>query len=171
MTTVRRPGNTGGTSGTTGGRDVGTIRPMYGVILRDDLSSIRKGVTNLKKQIEGALGRSELMGTNLKDANEALRQINKAMGELEVPGGKMAKKAKDTPAPRPGSGGVGGPVAMYGVVIRDRLGELRSGVENLLSRVDRSIKNGSFDEKLSLQDAKQVKRRLENALEMLNVRG
>lgn len=171
MTTVRRPGNTGGTSGTTGGRDVGTIRPMYGVILRDDLSSIRKGVTNLKKQIEGALGRSELMGTNLKDANEALRQINKAMGELEVPGGKMAKKAKDTPAPRPGSGGVGGPVAMYGVVIRDQLGELRSGVENLLSRVDRSIKNGSFDEKLSLQDAKQVKRRLENALEMLNVRG
>ena len=60
---------------------------------------------------------------------------------------------------------------MYGVVIRDQLGELRSGVENLLSRVDRSIKNGSFDDKLSLQDAKQVKRRLENALEMLNVRG
>lgn len=171
MTTVRGPGNSGRTGGTTGGRDIGTIRPMYGVILRDDLNTIGRGVNNLKKQIEGAIGRHELMGTDLKDANEALRQINKAIKELEVPGGKMARKAKDTPAGRPGSGAVGGPVAMYGVIIRDNLNELRTSVEGLLGRVDRAIARGSFDDKLDLKDAKQVKRRLENALEMLNVRG
>ena len=169
MAAIKGTGGTSGTSGVGATRDLGGMVAMYGVIMRDDLGNIRRGVMDIKKKIEGALGRSELMGTDEKDAKEALTQITKALKDLEVPGGKMARKAKDTPAPRRPS--PGGMVAMYGVIIRNELSQFRSSIQNLMGRLDRAIANGSFESKADLQDAKQVRRRLENAMTMLNVRG
>ena len=71
----------GGAGGAGGG-----IRPMYGMMLRDDLSKFRSEITTNIADITGAINTGQLKGADKTEAQKALKYLNTALKDLGLSG-------------------------------------------------------------------------------------
>ncbi len=160
----------------------GNIRPLYGVIIRDELSKFRNqiGVTvgDTKKAIKAGdpkgaeiPGDGVLQGGELKKAKAALKDLEKALKALgPVFPGIKTPAPKDT-APRDlGRPVGGGPVAMYGVIFRDDLSKFRTEIGGNIKEIRTALNSGVI-KKEDQPEAKKALKYLEAALKDLGAAG
>jgi hypothetical protein len=162
----------------TGGRT--TIRPMYGVFIRDQVATFRAQINQTIKDTKAALkagdpkatavpGNFRLEGTEWKKANAAVKDLEKAVKALKPVFSSTGPAATgDTGrAGRPTTGGPGGGmIAMYGIVFRDDLTAYRSSVNKNLMDIRAAINNGALKGEAKAEAQKAVKY-LESAMKDL----
>lgn len=160
----------------------GNIRPLYGVIIRDDLNKFKNqiGVTlsDTKKAIKAGdpkgpeiMGDGVLQGSELKKAKAAVKDLEKALKALgPVFPGIKTPVPKDT-APRDMGRPVGpGPIAMYGVIFRDDLSKFRTEIGGNIREIRTALNNGVI-KKDDQPEAKKALKYLEAALKDLGSAG
>ena len=148
---------------------IGTIRPLYGVFIRDQFKGLRVSIdatlTDVKKNI--ALGKPRatavandgiLQGAELKRAKAAAKDLQKALDALSpvVAALPSTRGARANSIVRP----------MYGVVLRDDLSSFRNNIEQNLADIEASLAAGGLTPQNSL-DAKKAIKALKGALKDL----
>jgi hypothetical protein len=163
--------------------DIGRIRPMYGIAIRDDLTGFRSGILGTISDINKAVAAGQLKGTELTEAHTALGHLNKALGDLKRVG--VGPIATGNPATgnsgvvdpgvlnaighggnvNPGTIGVGGGVIrpMYGIAITDDLQRFRNEINQTVTDINKAINNGQLKGQ-ELTEAKQAATDLKTAL-------
>lgn len=166
----------------SGGRT--TIRPMYGVFIRDQVATFRAQISETIKDTKAALkagdpkataipGNFRLEGTEWKKANAAVKDLERAVKALKpVFGNTGPGTVGDTSRSNRTGGSSGvlpgpGPIAMYGIVFRDDLTAYRSSVNKNLMDIRAAINNGGLKGEAKAEAQKAVKY-LEAALKDLS---
>ncbi len=78
-TPIMNPVRPGTFPGAGGG---GTIRPMYGIALRDDLASFKSEISTNMKDIRAAINAGQLKGADKTEAQKALKYLDAALKDL-----------------------------------------------------------------------------------------
>jgi hypothetical protein len=68
--------------GTFPGAGGGTIRPMYGMALRDDLAGFKTSISGNIKEIKAAITSGQLKGADKTEAQKALKYLDAALKDL-----------------------------------------------------------------------------------------
>lgn len=165
----------------TGGRT--TIRPMYGVFIRDQVATFRAQINQTIKDTKAALkagdpkgtaipGNFKLEGTEWKKANAAVKDLERAVKALKPVFGSTGPATVGDTSRSNRTGGSGttlpgpGPIAMYGIVFRDDLTAYRSSVNKNLMDIRAAINNGALKGEAKAEAQKAVKY-LESAMKDL----
>lgn len=163
-----------------GGR---VIRPMYGVFIRDNLAKFRREIQGTLNDTKEAIkagdprgkeifGDGILQGKELTKAKAAVKDLEKAIKALKPVFPGLGPSPTVNPAPRTvggtGRGGLGGPVAMYGVVFRDDLSRFRSQISDTIADIKAGMGTLKPAEKA---EAKKALASLQAALKDLGTAG
>lgn len=132
------------TGGTTT-KKIGGGTPLSGGVIRDNLRAFRTDLTGTIKLTRSAIAAGDpkkrairsdgvLQGSELTKAKAAVRDMERALKSLSVNVptlgvGEPAKAAAKKPAPPPG------PVALYGMVLRDDLQDFTDNITQLISDI------------------------------------
>lgn len=165
---------TGGPGAVGGG---GVIRPMYGVFIRDQVSTYRNmlNVTldDLKKGIKTGQPHKHavprdgiLQGSELTKAKKAAVAVDKAIKQLKpVFGGPLASANLTQ-----GRAALGRPpgqiIAMYGVILADDLTKYRRGISADVNAIKNAIDGGKLTGTAKTEATKAL-RNLNSALKAL----
>lgn len=134
----------------------GNIRPLYGVVIRDNLQKFRNGISvtlqDTKKAIAAGdpkakevFGDGVLQGSELKKAKAAVKDLDKALKALKPVFPQIeAAKPKDTGSADLGRPLGGGAIAMYGVVFRDDLSKFRTEISTNIRDIRAAINGGTL---------------------------
>ena len=151
----------------SGGRT--TIRPMYGVFIRDQVATFRAQIENTIKDTKAAIaagdpkakaipGNFKLEGTEVTKAKKAVKDLEKAVKALKPVFGNTGPGTvgNTNPGGRTTAPG-GGMIAMYGIVFRDDLTAYRTEVNKNLMDIRAAINNGSLKGEAKAEAQKAVK--------------
>lgn len=137
----------------------GVIRPMYGVVIRDNLAKFRAEIGVTISDTKTAIAQGDpkgtempgdgvLQGSELKKAKAAVKDLEKAFKALKPVFGDLG-----TPKPvsdRDARANIGrtptgsGPIAMYGVIFRDDLSKFRGEIQTNISDIRAAINGGQL---------------------------
>lgn len=165
------------------------IRPMYGVIIRDDLWRFRQGIGGTIGEIKQALqkgdakakpifGDGRLQGKEYVFAKNSLKQLQEALVALGRVPSWSTPGAPGAAVTTPRDEGRSFPIRpMYGVIIRDDLQRFRNQITATMNEVKAAIAKGKPNQKAipgnmvlegkELQFAKAALKELTQALRAL----
>ncbi len=165
------------------------IRPMYGVIIRDDLFRFRSSISSTMGEIRDALkkgdprakpvfGDGRLQGKEYVYAKKSLAQLEQSLAALgRVPSWSAGGRPSAPVAPPDRDSFPGRPIALYGVIIRDDLQRFRNEINATMGEIRSAIARGKPNQKAipgdnilqgkELAYAKAALKELEQALRAL----
>ena len=165
--------------GKVGGTNpINTVRPLYGVFIRDQVAQLRSNITvtlqDLKAGIKAGdpkakqvIGDGTLEGIEVADAKKAAAALNKAITGLKpVFGG--GSFPVDTARANMGRDNDAGnhPIAMYGVFLADDLRKYKTEINTNIQTINDGLKNGQLTGKAATE-AKTALKSLQTALKDL----
>jgi len=123
-----------------------TIRPLYGVFIRDNLAKFRTEIGSTLDQTKRAIAKGDpkgrevagdgvLQGTELTKAKAAVKDLEMALKAIKggAPTGIGAALEKAVGSAKPGGSNVIRP--LYGVVFRDDLAKFRDGINSAIDSI------------------------------------
>ncbi len=149
--------------GTSGGN---VVRPMYGVVLRDQVAQFRANLEvtlqDLKADLRHAKKGPAIRGDGILEGREkqkvknAAVRLDHAIKALKpVFGG--GSFPTDTARGNLRGGNVGSPIAMYGVVLADDLRKYRNEVSANIDQIKEAISNGQLSGKAKTEGQRALK--------------
>jgi hypothetical protein len=150
---------------------VNTVRPLYGVFIRDQVAQLRSNITVTLQDLKAGIaagdpkapavrGDGKLEGIEVTDAKKAAGALNKAISDLKPVFGGGSFPVDTARANMGRVATPGSPIAMYGVFLADDLKKYRDEITTNIQTINDGLKNGS----LSGQAATEAK----SALKALN---
>jgi len=153
-----------------GTNPVNTVRPLYGVFMRDQVAQLRSNIqVTLQDLKDGIAGKGGTKLTNIEtaDAKKAATALNKAIGDLKpvFGGGSFPVDTARANMGRTNSDG-NHPIAMYGVFLNQDLAKYKTEVQNNIQMIQDGIKNGQLSGDAAKEGTKALKQ-LQTALKDL----
>ncbi|MBX7096456.1 MAG: hypothetical protein K1X89_01980 [Myxococcaceae bacterium] len=158
------------------------IRPLYGVFIRDQVAKYRAEINVTISDSKQALSQGKphkhaipgdgvLEGSEYTKVKHSVEHLQKAVDALKPVFGEMGPPNAPTAGQARANvrgGPVGGPVAMYGVVLRHDLDRFRDSVNADLASIQAGLPTMS---KEAQSEAKKAIRQLKAALTALKTAG